>query len=119
MCQVSSSNTQFDFGPSGPKNAKGPTPIIAAVKGRGENALFPRSAPPPLPLSVAVFTRHDGGVGGRGDHDKFGRKPQIKAALKKAAGFCRGSAKTLHELNERMNERARRRVRAHLWSEQL
>ena len=49
-----------------------------------------------LPPS-AVFTRHDGGGG---DRDKFGRKPQIKAALKKAAGFCRGSAKTLHELNE-------------------
>ena len=40
--------------------------------------------------AVAVVGR--AGSDGGGDRDKFGRKPQIKAALKKAAGFCRGSA---------------------------
>ena len=55
--------------------------------------------PSPLRQAAAVFTRHDGGGGGD-NRDKFGRKPQIKAALKKAAGFCRGSAKTLHESDE-------------------
>ena len=96
------------------KNVKIPEP---QRKRGGEKLLLPDLHPSPSPPSLlglrqaaAVFTRHDGGGGvgigsdGGGDRDKFGRKPQIKAALKKAAGFCRGSAKTLHEWNERASE---------------